>query len=804
MPRDESSRRRDEREYDSDRERRRRERRRREREELNDSEREAAREARREARRRDPERQARHEERKRRERRERARGSERERERDRLASGVDSETEEVKEIRRAERRRDREWRRSQQIAQRELEEQQRQSRSRDARARDREYVRDHRRSESSSQPLTFGSAEHLERKRESRHPERRPEPVRKKRPKEYVGDYEKYEVLSDIPRHRSRSKPRRRHVSGALLEEGNGRRLTEMRERGGGGYRHDKYERQASETEISEQEAEKKRKRKKIFVIVGIIILLLAIIIPVAVVLSNKKGGAAEESKSPAADSNVGKPSKGALDDIDPASIPTAAKNTELDPFSWLDTTDFNLTYTDETVGGLPVMGLFSKWDDSAQANKDVPALNKEWGDYAKRPARGVNVGGWLNLEPFITPSFFKRNDLRLGIIDEWTLCEHLGPTMAKKELEQHYATFINEQTFKEIRDAGLDHVRIPFGYWAVETYDNEPFVRRVAWRYLLRAIEWCRKYGLRVNLDPHGVPGSQNGWNHSGRQGDIGWLNGTDGTINAERTLEFHKQMATFFAQPRYKNIIAFYGIVNEPKMTALKAQEVNQWTAKAYSVIREAGITAPLVFGDGFLGHKNWQGQLSGMPGLVLDVHHYVIFNVGQIVFSHQDKVKYACNGWTDQTKQSMDPSIGFGSVMMAEWSQADTDCTQFLNNVGWGSRWEGTYDTGNELTRVLSPQCPTKDGSGPPCDCTKANADPSTYPEPYKKFLKMFAEAQMHSFEYGWGWFYWTWKTEAATQWSYKKGMEVGIIPKDARKREFNCDTEIPAFDDLPENY
>lgn len=34
-----------------------------------------------------------------------------------------------------------------------------------------------------------------------------------------------------------------------------------------------------------------------------------------------------------------------------------------------------------------------------------------------------------------------------------------------------------------------------------------------------LRA-DWARKYGLRVELDLHSVPGSQNGLNHSGRIG--------------------------------------------------------------------------------------------------------------------------------------------------------------------------------------------------------------------------------------------------------------------------------------------
>lgn len=45
-------------------------------------------------------------------------------------------------------------------------------------------------------------------------------------------------------------------------------------------------------------------------------------------------------------------------------------------------------------------------------------------------------------------------------------------------------------------------------------------------------------------------------------------------------------------------------------------------------------------------------------------------------------------------------------------------------------------------------------------------------------------------MNSFEAGWGWFYWTWKTERATQWSWEKGMEAGILPKKTWERDFEC--------------
>jgi glucan 1,3-beta-glucosidase len=406
-------------------------------------------------------------------------------------------------------------------------------------------------------------------------------------------------------------------------------------------------------------------------------------------------------------------------------------------------------------------MGLFSSWDDSKAANQFVPALNQKWGPYTSRPARGVNLGGWLSLEPFITPSLFSYDPSK-GIMDEWTLCSYLGAACAGT-FEKHYATFVTEQTFKEIADAGLDHVRIPYSYWAVQTYDGDPYVFRTSWRYLLRAIEWARKYGIRVNLDLHGLPGSQNGWNHSGREGPIGWLNGTNGQLNAQRSLDIHNQLSQFFAQDRYRNIISHYGLANEPKMTVLAVSDVIQWTGKAYDIVRKNGVKdAVIVFGDGFMGLHNWQGKLTGYDNLALDVHQYVIFNTNQIIFNHTTKVQYACQGWTDQTVQSMNTATGYGPTLIAEWSQADTDCAPFLTNVGWGNRWTGTFRTGNSSLDILTPRCLLMNSQ---CECNDANADPSRWSSAYKQFLLIFAEAQMTSFEKSWGWFYWVWDTESA---------------------------------------
>ena len=431
---------------------------------------------------------------------------------------------------------------------------------------------------------------------------------------------------------------KRRVVSGPLAEEGK-----VMHRRGGYG----------------SKDGGKRRFGKKFWWIVLISVAILIIIIAVVAVMVGKKGKG-EAGNGGGSDSGAD-PANSNLAEISESDIPTAAKGSYFDPFTWYDTTDFNVTYTNETVGGLPVMGLNSTWDDSTQANKNVPALDKEWA-YGTMPIRGVNLGGWLSIEPFITPSFFNSYKENENIVDEWTLTSKLGPSQSAKMLEKHYALFVNAQTFKDIQDAGFDHIRIPFSYWAVKTYPGDPYVAKISWRYLLRAIEYARACGLRVNLDLHAVPGSQNGWNHSGRSGDIGWLNGTDGSLNGQRSLDIHDQLSTFFAQPRYAKVVAIYGLVNEPKMIALPTQTVIDWTTKAVGVVRKNGIKQNIAIGDGFLGLPKWQGKLEGVNGLILDSHPYTIFDPNLIVFPHQKKIQFACTSWSSQMEASMNTASGY----------------------------------------------------------------------------------------------------------------------------------------------
>lgn len=249
-------------------------------------------------------------------------------------------------------------------------------------------------------------------------------------------------------------------------------------------------------------------------------------------------------------------------------------------------------------------------FDDTSRVNPYAPALTEKFRYDQGEPVRGINLGGWLVLEPFITPKIFEQN---VTIKDEYELCKHLGPEEAKRQLKEHYETFITEADFKKIAEMGFNHVRIPTGHWALQVTPEEPYVAFESWQYLIRGIQWARKYGLRVMVELHTAPGSQNGWNHSGKSGEIGFLNGTHGDENAQRTIEITTEMVRFFAKPEWANVVPLFGVLNEPAMMSIPEEKVKGWYQDSYNAIRKllgAGNGPLLTYHDGFYPLGTWAG--------------------------------------------------------------------------------------------------------------------------------------------------------------------------------------------------
>ncbi len=81
---------------------------------------------------------------------------------------------------------------------------------------------------------------------------------------------------------------------------------------------------------------------------------------------------------------------------------------------------------------------------------------------------RGVNFGGWLVLERWMTPSLFAGTDA----VDEYTFMQ---TPSAREKVREHQKNFIRESDFKWLHANGVQAVRIPVGYWALE--GDAPYV---------------------------------------------------------------------------------------------------------------------------------------------------------------------------------------------------------------------------------------------------------------------------------------------------------------------------------------
>ncbi|KAF9431116.1 hypothetical protein BGZ94_008891 [Podila epigama] len=420
---------------------------------------------------------------------------------------------------------------------------------------------------------------------------------------------------------------------------------------------------------------------------------------------------------------------------------------------------------------------------NTVRCNAHTPPLSEPF-LYGQQPIRGVNLGGWLVLEPFITPSLFDPY-IANGVVDEYTLTKHLGPEKAKAHLQKHYSTWVTEDTFKRIRDLGLNHVRIPVGFWALGNLTpDEPYVPDLSLDYLLQGLKWAAKYGLRAMVEIHGAPGSQNGWNHSGKVGKIGWLDGTkQGEVNGQRTIEYMKKLVKLLQGPGMEHVSPLFGILNEPAIFMLERETVDAWYNQAFAEMR--AITGAkkgpwAIIHDGFLGLTKWEGFMPNSDRLVLDVHNYLIFDHNLIRLSRKDQANFPCDVWSKDMQQS---SAKFGPTLVGEFSSATNDCATHLNGIGVGSRWDGTFQSeedkaaGKPLNPAKAACQPSKNGHIEGyCSCQAQNRVGSYTPE-YRKFLADFTQAQMDAFEQGLGWFYWNFKTETNALWSYFDGVEQG---------------------------
>jgi aryl-phospho-beta-D-glucosidase BglC (GH1 family) len=243
---------------------------------------------------------------------------------------------------------------------------------------------------------------------------------------------------------------------------------------------------------------------------------------------------------------------------------------------------------------------------------------------------RGVNLGGWLLQESWMTP--VDGEDKTWGYYDTIEiLTDRFGEEKCRKLIETYEENWITESDLDYLAALGVNCVRVPFWYRNLQSDDNGTWIMntegKIDFSRLDYIVEECGKRGIYVILDLHGAPGFQSD-DHSTGRADSGKLFsiGREGSRYRELTVELWIETAKHF---NGNPAVAAYDLLNEPMngFSAIKKCDLALWQLydRIYKAIREVDKEHIIAFeGVWELGNLpspvkyNWQN-------VVYSLHNY-----------------------------------------------------------------------------------------------------------------------------------------------------------------------------------
>lgn len=198
---------------------------------------------------------------------------------------------------------------------------------------------------------------------------------------------------------------------------------------------------------------------------------------------------------------------------------------------------------------------------------------------------RGVNLGGWLVQETWMCP--VKGSKAQVETIE--ILIDRFGVEKAEELLSVYEDNWITTVDLNNLQEIGINIVRVPFGYWNLQTLDGT-WKRDKKGEIDFSRLDWivneCGKRGIYVILDLHGTPGFASDSHSSGKvNSSMLFDSSAVGESFRDATVDLWREVARHF---RGNPTVAAYDVINEP-MAKTSDEELWELYDRIYQAIRE-----------------------------------------------------------------------------------------------------------------------------------------------------------------------------------------------------------------------
>jgi endoglucanase len=316
---------------------------------------------------------------------------------------------------------------------------------------------------------------------------------------------------------------------------------------------------------------------------------------------------------------------------------------------------------------------------------------------------RGVNLGGWLVMEPWMTPadsgglpdtySIIQELDNRFGVAEEQSL------------IQTYQQSWITASDLANIKNAGFNAVRVPVwwgNFYPIANVSNSGW-RSDAFTELDWLVNNAASQGLYVIIDMHGVVGGQSTSDDTGQQNQNQyWSNGND----QGNTAWMWWQIANHY---NGNPTVAGYDLINEPTGAPNNNAVISAYEG-LYNSVRSADPSHIIII-EGTWGNWDWSMLPSpsseGWTNVVYEMHEYQ-YNSSEAqveqgstnqVSDFNNHASYDCPGYIGEFNDMYNDSSVWDFSINAydnaelSWTMWSYKSTNTLNPSNWG--WYGpTY--------------------------------------------------------------------------------------------------------------